>query len=75
MNSLEVVYLVTSGVKQNQHFVRTGKHGPGRLAVTSGTMNAAVSLNILEENVRPSVPGLKMKRTWVLQWKHDSKYT
>ncbi|KAK3551068.1 hypothetical protein QTP70_011482 [Hemibagrus guttatus] len=49
--------------------------GPGRLAVINGTMNSAVYQKILEENVRPSVSDLKLKRTWVLQQHNDPKHT
>ncbi|KAK3568037.1 hypothetical protein QTP86_029114 [Hemibagrus guttatus] len=49
--------------------------GPGRLAVINGTMNSAVHQKILEENVRPSVYDLKLKRTWVLQQDNDPKHT
>ncbi|KAK3556981.1 hypothetical protein QTP70_022323 [Hemibagrus guttatus] len=49
--------------------------GPGRLAVINGTMNSAVYLKILKENVRPSVFDLKLKRTWFLQQDNDPKHT
>ncbi|KAI4897281.1 hypothetical protein NFI96_024651 [Prochilodus magdalenae] len=49
--------------------------GPGRLAVINGTMNSAVYQKILKENVRPSVRGLKLKQTWVLQQDNDPKHT
>ena len=45
--------------------------GPARLAVIEGTMNSALYLKILKENVWPSVLDLKLKHTWVLQQDDD----
>jgi hypothetical protein len=41
--------------------------GPERLALIEGTMNSALCQRILQENVRPSVCELKLKRSWVMQ--------
>ena len=47
--------------------------GPGHLAVIDGTMNSAVYQKILKENVRPSVPALKLKGSWVVQQDNNAK--
>ncbi len=49
--------------------------GTGRLAIIDGTMNSALYQKILKENVQPSVCGLKLKRTWVMQQDNDPKHT
>ncbi len=49
--------------------------GPGRLAITDGTVNSALYQKILKENVQPSVCDLKLKRTWVMQQDNDPKHT
>ncbi len=38
-------------------------------------MNSALYQKILEENVRPSVCDLNLKRTWVMQHDNDPKHT
>ncbi len=48
--------------------------GPGRLAITDGTMNFALYQKILKENIRHSVK-LKLKHTWVMQQGNDPKLT
>ncbi len=47
--------------------------GPGRIAITDGTINSALYQKILKENVQPSVCDLK--RTWDVQQKNDPKLT
>ena len=49
--------------------------GPGPLALIEGTMNSALYQIILQENVRPSVCELKLKRSWVKQQDNDPKPT
>ncbi len=49
--------------------------GPGRLAITDGTMNFALYQKILKKNIRPSVCDLKLKHTWVMQQGNDPKLT
>ncbi len=49
--------------------------GPGWLAIIDGTMNSALYLKILKENVQPSVCDLKLKHTWVMQQDNDPKHT
>ncbi|MBN3278876.1 TCB1 transposase, partial [Polyodon spathula] len=49
--------------------------GPGRLAIIGGTMNSALYQRILQENVRPSVRELKLKRSCVTQQDNDPKHT
>ena len=38
-------------------------------------MNSALYQRILQENVRPSVRELKLKRSWVMQQDNDPKHT
>ncbi len=47
--------------------------GPGQLAIIDGTMNSALRLKTLKENVGPSVCDLK--HTWVMQQDNDTKHT
>jgi len=54
---------------------RFAASGPRRLAVVNGTMNSAVYLNILKENIRPSVCDLQLKHAWVRQQDNDPKHT
>uniref|UniRef100_A0A8C5WF56 Transposase n=1 Tax=Leptobrachium leishanense TaxID=445787 RepID=A0A8C5WF56_9ANUR len=49
--------------------------GPGRIVVIDGKMNSRVYQDILQENVRPSVRQLKLRRGWVMQEDNDQKHT
>ncbi len=73
---------VMSGEKPNTAFhsknlIPTVKHGRGSVMVwgcfaASGPGRLAI---ILQENVRPSVRELKLKRSWVMQQDNDPKHT
>uniref|UniRef100_A0A8C5Q6P7 Transposase n=1 Tax=Leptobrachium leishanense TaxID=445787 RepID=A0A8C5Q6P7_9ANUR len=66
---------------QHQNLIPTVKHGggsimvwgcfaasgPGLIVVIDGKMNSRVYQDILQENVRPSVRQLKLRRGWVMQ--------
>ncbi len=49
--------------------------GPGWLAIIDETMNSALYQKILKVNVWPSVCGLKLMCTWVMQQDNDPKHT
>lgn len=75
--------------KAHQNLIPTVKHGggsimvwgcfaasgPGRIVVIDGKMNSRVYQDILQENVRPSVRQLKLRRGWVMQQDNDPKHT
>uniref|UniRef100_A0A8C5Q5G5 Transposase n=1 Tax=Leptobrachium leishanense TaxID=445787 RepID=A0A8C5Q5G5_9ANUR len=57
---------------------RRDHHGlglPGRTVVIDGKMNSRVYQDILQENVRPSVRQLTLRRGWVMQQDNDPKHT
>lgn len=49
--------------------------GPGRITVINGKMNSKMYQDILQENLRPSVHQLELKRGWVMQQDNDPKHT
>uniref|UniRef100_A0A8C5Q5S0 Transposase n=1 Tax=Leptobrachium leishanense TaxID=445787 RepID=A0A8C5Q5S0_9ANUR len=49
--------------------------GPGRIVVIDGKINSRVYQDILQENVRPSVCQLKLRRGWVMQQENDPEHT
>ena len=49
--------------------------GPGRIAVIKGKINSKMYQDILQENLKPSVRQLKLKRGWVMQRVNDPKHT
>ncbi len=50
-------------------------HGPGRLVRIRGIMNAALYMEILEENLLQSVQQLRLCRGFVFQQDNDPKHT
>uniref|UniRef100_A0A3Q1JIP2 Tc1-like transposase DDE domain-containing protein n=1 Tax=Anabas testudineus TaxID=64144 RepID=A0A3Q1JIP2_ANATE len=64
--------------------IGTGQHliwscfaasGPGQIVVIDGKINSRVYQDILQENVRPPVHQLKLRRGWVMQQDNDPKHT
>lgn len=49
--------------------------GVGNLVFIEETMNKEGYLNILKENLAPSVEKLKLSRVWTFQQDNDSKHT
>ncbi|XP_075715525.1 laminin subunit beta-4 [Rhinoderma darwinii] len=45
-----------------------------RLAIIEGTINSKVNQNILQENIRAAVNGLKLKRRWLMQQGNDPRH-
>uniref|UniRef100_A0A3Q1HHZ2 alanine transaminase n=1 Tax=Anabas testudineus TaxID=64144 RepID=A0A3Q1HHZ2_ANATE len=72
---------------QHQNLIPTVKHGggsimvwgcfaasgPERIVVIDGKVHSRVYQEILQENVRPSVRQLKLRRGWVMQQDNDRK--
>jgi transposase len=48
--------------------------GPGQLVIIDVKINSQVYQDILQENVRLSVPQLKLNRSWVMQQDNDPKH-
>jgi len=49
--------------------------GPGRLEIVEGKMDSTSYQKILDDNVRPSVRQLKLRRNWTFQQDNDPKHT
>ena len=88
-NTQRHVWRKNGTAHQHQHLIPTVKHGggcimvwgcfaasgPGQLAIINGKMNSKVYQDVLQENLRPSVRQLKLKRGWMLQQDNDPKHT
>uniref|UniRef100_A0A3B3R2T1 Tc1-like transposase DDE domain-containing protein n=1 Tax=Paramormyrops kingsleyae TaxID=1676925 RepID=A0A3B3R2T1_9TELE len=88
-NTQHYVWRKKGSAHQHQDLIPTVKHGggsimvwgcfaasgPGRIVVIDGKMNSRVYQDILQENVRPSVRQLKLRRGWVMQQDNDPKHT
>uniref|UniRef100_T1E4C8 Transposase n=1 Tax=Crotalus horridus TaxID=35024 RepID=T1E4C8_CROHD len=80
-NTQHYVWRKKGTAHQHQNLIPTVKHGggsimvwgcfaasgPGRIVVIDGKMNPTFYQDILQENVRPSVRQLKLRRGWVMQ--------
>lgn len=87
-NTQHHVWRKNGTAHQHQHLIPTVKHGggcimvwgcfaasgPGQLAIINGKMNSKVYQDVLQENLRPSVRQLKLKRGWMLQQDNDPKH-
>uniref|UniRef100_A0A8C5R032 Transposase n=1 Tax=Leptobrachium leishanense TaxID=445787 RepID=A0A8C5R032_9ANUR len=88
-NTQHYVWRKKGTAHQHQNLIPTVKHGggsimvwgcfaasgPGRIVVIDGKMNSRVYQDILQENIRPSVRQLKLRRGWVMQQDNDLKHT
>lgn len=88
-NTQRYVWRKSGTAHQHQNIIPTVKYGggsimvwgcfaasgPGRIAVINGKMNSKIYQDILQENIRPSVHQLKLKRGWVMQQDNDPKHT
>lgn len=83
------VWRKTKTAFENKNLIPTVKHGggnvmvwgcfsaagPGQLTIIESTMNSVLYQRVLEENVRPSVRKLKLKRMWTMQHDNDPKHS